>query len=100
MTGESATAACSLSGAELFERVVRWKTLAAHATAREVKDGTIVATYPAEPEVLDELRNLIAAEAACCPFLDFDVDERPDETIVKLDIPAEMREGLAPLLGL
>jgi MerR family transcriptional regulator, copper efflux regulator len=94
------TFACSLSGPDLAQRIAEWGRVASRATGRQVEKGRIVSTYPKDQQVLDQLRRLIAAEAECCPFMRFDVEERPDEVVVELRVPEEMSEVLAVMHGL
>jgi hypothetical protein len=64
-------------------------------------EGGIVSTYPQDQEVLDQLRRLIAAEAECCAFMRFNVQEGADEVVVELRVPEDMsEEALAVMLGL
>lgn len=92
--------ACSLSGPELIERVKEWREVASRAISREVHGGRIVATYPADQQLVQQLRGLIAAEAECCSFMRFEVDEGPDQVVVELQVPEDMSEVLATMLGL
>jgi MerR family copper efflux transcriptional regulator len=99
MTKEE-TLACSLSGPELVERIREWGQVASHATSRHVEKGRIVSTYPLDQQLLQRLRRLIAAEAECCPFMQFNVEEGPDKVEVELRVPEDMSEALAVMLGL
>lgn len=92
--------ACTLSGSELGERIMEWRHIASHATSRHVEKGRVVSTYPPDRRLLQQLRRLIAAEAQCCPFMRFNVEERPDQVEVELRVPDDMSEVLAVMLGL
>ncbi len=92
MIGESL--GCSLEGQELSDRVGEWARLMARATSRRVEKGRIVSTYPREKNLLDQLNALIAAEAECCSFMNFRVEEQPDQVVVELSVPDEMSEAL------
>ena len=94
------TLACSLSGPDLVERIREWGHVASHATSRHVEKGRIVSTYPPDQQLLRQLRKLIAAEAECCPFMQFTVEEGPDQVEVELRVPEDMSEALAVMLGL
>ncbi len=94
------TLACSLSGPEMIERIREWGQVAARATSRHVEKGRIVSTYPPDQPLLQQLRRLIAAEAECCPFMQFKVDEGADRVEVELRVPEDMSEALAVMLGL
>ncbi len=97
---KSENLACSLSGPDLIERIAAWGRVAARATSRAVEPGRIVSTYPPDPLILRELRALIAAEADCCSFMQFKVEEGADQVVVELRVPDEMSETLAVMLGL
>ena len=97
-TGE--TLACSLSGSEFAERITEWREVVSHATDRHVEKGRIVSTYPPDRQLLQRLRKLIAAEADCCSFMQFNVTEGPDHVEVELRVPADMIDALAMMLGL
>ncbi|MGH2556595.1 MAG: hypothetical protein ACRDHO_12880 [Actinomycetota bacterium] len=92
--------ACTLSGPELIERIREWTDVASHATSREVHESRVVSTYPADRQLLARLRNLIAAEAECCPFMEFHVEEQPTHVVVELRVPSDMGRALAVMLGL
>ncbi|HVE75789.1 MAG TPA: hypothetical protein VND22_03360, partial [Actinomycetota bacterium] len=53
MIGESL--GCSLEGQDLSDRVGDWARLMARATSRRVEKGRIVATFPREQGLLDQL---------------------------------------------
>lgn len=96
---ERETLACTLSGPELGERIQNWSRVASRATSRLVEKDRIVATYPRDNDLLQQLRKLIAAEADCCPFMQFTIKERPHEFEVELRVPDDMSEALAPMLA-
>jgi MerR family transcriptional regulator, copper efflux regulator len=92
--------ACSLNGPELIERINQWREVSSHATGREIAKGRIVSTYPSDPGLLQQFRKLIAAEAECCPFMQFDITENDDHFLVELRVPEDMSVALAMMLGL
>jgi len=92
--------ACSLDGKEQRDRVAEWTKVNQRATSRELQDGRITARYPSDPHLLSELRALIAAEAECCSFMAFEVQETPNEVIVEVRVPSEMNQVLAGTFGL
>jgi hypothetical protein len=91
--------ACTLSGPALVQRIQDWRKVASHATARSLRDTTIVSVYPRDNEVINELRRLIDAEAECCSFMEFRLSEVDDEVVVDLRVPEEMSHVLPLLLG-
>ena len=92
--------ACSLDGKEQRDRVADWTKVIQRATSREVQDGRIISRYTSDPHLLGELRVLIAAEAECCSFMAFEVQETQDEVIVEVRVPSEMNHVLAGMFGL
>jgi hypothetical protein len=92
--------ACTLTGPELVGRIQEWASVASYARSRYVEEGRVTSVYPSDPELLDRLQRLIAAEAECCPFLHFDIQQEAEEMIVELHVPKEMTEALAVMLGL
>jgi MerR family copper efflux transcriptional regulator len=99
MSSPETSFACTLSGPELLERIQAWQDVASQATSREVHEGRVVSTYPPDPQLLVRLRDLIAAEAECCPFMQFHVEERPTHVVVELRVPHGMGRTLAGMLG-
>jgi hypothetical protein len=95
--------ACTLKEAELGARLEAWREVAARATTRRFEDGRVVATYPKDARLLGRLRDLIAAEAECCSFLDLRLDETPDAIVTELRLPdgmpASMRTRIAGVFG-
>jgi MerR family copper efflux transcriptional regulator len=91
---------CSLSGPELVSRIREWGQVASRAISRHVEKGRIVSTYPPDQQLLQQLHRLIAAEAECCPFMQFNVKEGPDQVEVELRVPEDMSEVLAIMFGL
>ncbi len=86
-----------------------WRQVVSRATSHDIHYGRvvatypIVATYPKDARLLDRLHELIAAEAECCPFLEFTVEERPDSVLTELrlpeETPARMRTLIVGLFG-
>lgn len=81
---------CTLEEAELGARIEAWQQVVARATSRRIEDGRVVATYPKDAQLLARLRELIAAEAECCSFLRFTLEERPDAIVTELRLPDDL----------
>jgi hypothetical protein len=79
--------ACSLQGPELLDRIEAWRDVVARATSRGIENDRVVAVYPKDARLLRRLRELVAAEAECCSFLLFDVEETPDAIVTELRLP-------------
>ena len=82
--------ACSLPGPELLDRIEAWRDVVARATSRGIENDRVVAVYPKDARLLGRLRELVAAEAECCSFLLFDVEETPDAIVTELRLPEGM----------
>jgi hypothetical protein len=89
---------CTLEGDQLLGRIQAWQEVVNRATSRRAEDGRLTATYPNDPQLLQELRDLIDAEAECCPFLDFRLEERPDRIVTELRLPQEMPAPMRALI--
>jgi MerR family transcriptional regulator, copper efflux regulator len=91
--------ACTLKGADLSGRLRAWSQVVARATSRRVEHGRVVATYPNDAQLLGRLRELIAAEADCCSFLDFRLEETPDAIVIELRLPEGVPASIAGVFG-
>jgi hypothetical protein len=95
--------ACTLEDSELLARIQAWQRITRQATSRQVEETRIVATYPTDAQLLRELRALIDAEAECCSFLEFTVEEKADAVVTELrflpDTPPAMRTLILDVLG-
>jgi len=71
--------ACSLNGEDQRARLDAWVSLLASAASRaEVPAGMSYVFRPASV-FARRVRDLAAAEGACCTFLDFEIVEQSDE---------------------
>lgn len=95
--------ACTLEEAELGARIEAWEQVVARATSRRIEHGRVVATYPKDAQLLARLLELISAEAQCCSFLRFSLDETPEAIVTELRLPDDlsppMRARVVELFG-
>jgi hypothetical protein len=98
MTTPAQPSACTLEGPELLARMTAWQQVASRAMSRRVEATGIIATYPKDAQLLEQLRELIAAEAACCSLLEFSLDERPDSIVAELRFPQAMSGPMRTLI--
>ena len=84
---------CRLEVPDLADRIEAWREVTTLATVRRVEGDRVVAVYPNDAQLLTRLRELIAAEAECCSFLRFDVDETPDAIVTELRLPADVPDS-------
>src|SRR5688572_12394719 len=85
------TNGCTLDANGLTERVAEWRDVSAHAISRTVEPEKITSIYPSDLRLLKRLRDLIAAEAECCTFLSFTIQEDERHTVVELAFPPDAR---------
>jgi len=84
---------CSLEGPEFVDRIEAWREVVQRATFRGMEGDRVVAVYPNDAQILGRLRELIAAEAECCSFLLFDVEESPDAILTEVRLPDGMPDS-------
>lgn len=84
--------ACTLSESALRQRLEQIATLGADALiAHEEANGTHTLRFRRDQETRRQLRQIVEAESRCCPFLDFQIGERPDELLLTIDAPIEVQ---------
>jgi hypothetical protein len=82
--------ACTLTGASLEERAAWFGRLGEAALIDGVRHGDRL-LLRFRPDAADDVRELVRAEAECCPFLDFAVEQRDGE--VRLDVGGPTEAG-------
>lgn len=82
---------CTLDSGDMVERVNAWRAVSSQAICRHVHPDRITSVYPSDPELVSELKDLIAAEAVCCSFLKFRIEEGRTQTVVDLSFPEAAR---------
>lgn len=88
---------CALPSDEFSNRSRAWRAVSNRALSRKVGSGWASSTFPRS--VLEDLEQLIAAEAECCPSLRFDVQERGEIIQVELNFPPALGPMVMALLG-
>lgn len=64
------------------ERLAEYGRLFAHAlVARDRTDDALEYTFAAKPGVWEWIADLVAREAACCPFFSYEVEHRDDQIV-------------------
>jgi hypothetical protein len=79
-----APVACDMTGAEdtLVGRFAEYRRLFDQALLdRESTDTTTTFRFAVRPGVSDWVLDLVRREAACCPFLSFEVDQDGEEVV-------------------
>jgi hypothetical protein len=97
---ERSPVACTLSGAELAERVQTlrrdlWPRVRAVGEA----EGRLLLRFPREPGMIERLGEFVAFESRCCAFLGYrvGVEAGSDEVTLEIEGPPEARETLRAL---
>jgi hypothetical protein len=97
---ETTPIACTLSSEQYAGRLDDLRDLARDAlVAREPVSGGERLTFAAGEGIERRLRAAIAAEAACCSFLEMDLRHSGDELLVTVSGPAEAAPIIAELFG-
>ncbi len=93
--------ACTLGPIDAADRSRRWRQLAAEAApvARRT-EGRLEVRYQPGPGVLDELAALAAAEAECCPFVDWAVTEQAGDPTLVVSAPADQPGNIEPIAAM
>ena len=91
--------ACTLDEKALRQRLEQIAALGADALiAHEGMAGAHTLRFRCDEATRRQLEQIVDAEASCCSFLEFSIDERDGELILALDAPTEGRpvaDGLA-----
>jgi hypothetical protein len=90
--------ACTLTGASLEERAAWFGRLGDAALIDGVRRGDLL-LLRFRPEAADDVRELVRAEAECCPFLDFAVEPRDGEVGLRVTGPADAAPILDDMLA-
>lgn len=92
--------ACSLSSAGRATRAAAMAELARDALTerRPTPDGAHL-RFRADPGVERRLRELVAAERECCPFLDLDLTARGGDLVLDVTAPPEASEIVEALFA-
>src|SRR4051794_28464228 len=92
--------ACSLSAAELPERLAEMNDLGRSALLGvERKGTTAVLRFGHRPETSARLAAVVAAEAQCCAFLDMTLRESPDALALTIVAPPDAGPVLDELVA-
>lgn len=82
--------ACTLSAGDFRKRLERIGRLNRKHLKRHEQDGlTLRLVY--QPPARGEIRKLVELERTCCAFLNFEIEERQGELVLKIDAPERAR---------
>ncbi len=95
--------ACSLDAGGMRERLAEIAAVGAASLKRRERSGDRQRLhFDPGPGTRDRLEAIVAAEAACCPFLDVSLEERDGELLLTLAAPAagaDVADALAAAFG-
>jgi hypothetical protein len=75
--------ACTLDASEAELRLTQWRRVGEHAKlAAHLAGHRLAVTY--QPQVLAQLQDLVQAERGCCSFLDWSLEESPEQVVLTI----------------
>ena len=84
--------ACTLTPDGMTARLALIEALAADGLLdRTATDSGLRVRLRDTPEIEQRTRELVAAESACCAFLDFDLDRELGELVLDISSPEDAR---------
>jgi hypothetical protein len=90
---------CSLEAGPLERRLAAMSELGGDSLlGRSAEEDLLVLRFKGDPATRERLREIVAAEAECCAFLNLELSERDGEIRLSISAPADARpvaEGLA-----
>ena len=90
--------ACTLLGDELQDRLAWIATLMCDALQGSERDDLTLRLRFAS-EAIRRVREMVRKEQACCGFLTFEIDERPDEAWLTITAPEAARAAADTLFA-
>lgn len=90
--------ACTLAPGEYRERLGSIAGLARDALLGFKWRGRSIELRYA-PEAVDRVREMVRKEQVCCAFLEFDLDETPQEVVLTIRAPKEAQSLLDAFRG-
>jgi hypothetical protein len=93
--------ACSLGTAELRDRQLELRDLAARALIRceRTAGGAVLLFRETSGEVEFAVRDLARRESECCPFFDFVIESTAETVRLEVDAPEEARSFVDALVA-
>jgi hypothetical protein len=88
--------ACTLTPGDLRDRLAWIAALNRDALrSHDRADLTLQLRYA--PQAVQQVRNLMRQEQACCAFLSFEIHEQPDEVTLTIKAPEQARAEIDAL---
>jgi hypothetical protein len=89
------TFACTLTAAEMPDRLAETAALGRSLQSSVVVDGRAVLRFRPDDETRARAAAFVAAESVCCSFLSFELLDEPDALVLTVDGP----EGAEPIVA-
>jgi hypothetical protein len=97
--GSEKAIACSLSAGDYRERLEQIHEIGREALiAADDRGGTVRLVFAEDAGIRARLEDIVAAEAACCPFLDLELGEAPEGIALTIGAPPEAAPIVADLV--
>jgi hypothetical protein len=91
--------ACSLSAGDYRERLEQIHAIGREALiAADHRGGTVRLVFADDVGIRARLEDLVADEAACCPFLDLEIGDAPEGIALTIGAPLEAAPIVADLV--
>jgi len=84
--------ACTLD-AGAFKTRLAWITDVNAKALTKSRRGDLALILEYRREALEDVRELVRGEQACCAFLHFSLDERADKVVLKITAPEAARDA-------
>ena len=98
--GSETPIACSLSAGDYRERLEQIRAIGREALiGAEDGDGAVRLVFADDAPIRAQLEDIVAAEAACCPFLDLQIGQSPEGITLTIAAPPEAAPIVRDLVG-
>ncbi len=91
-SNEEMPIACTLDAGDFKERTAGIRDLA-RRSLRHASRAPLTLSLTYEPNALDDVRDLVAKEEACCAFLTFDLKSSPRDVVLTITAPQAAAEA-------
>ena len=96
MAADQPAIACTLTAGDLRDRLA-WIAALNRDVLRGYDRSDLTLQLRYCPQGVQHVRDLMRREQACCAFLTFELHEQPDEVVLMIKAPEEVRDALNSL---
>ena len=98
--GSETPIACSLGAADYRKRLEQIRAIGREAlVGAEDRDDAVRLVFDDDASIRARLEEIVAAEAACCPFLDLQIGQSPEGITLTIAAPPEAAPIVRDLVG-